>query len=554
MSLKPEELARLTPEKFNRLKLLLGASKPLEWYRCAGDKEYWFDSYAWTYNPKLPPSERWIKFVLFPKQREYLGWRKQRRLNKEDGVVVKSRDVGLTWLNIADQIHSWIFEQEFAGGFGSATEEKLDRIGDPGTILEKGRLLLDRLPEWMLPVGYDRRRCCGFKKFLNPENGSVITGECGDNIGRGGRTAIYDVDEAAFVEHANAVEAALSQNTNTVIWTSTVNGVGNLFHTKATGGKTPVFIFDWRDDPRKDQAWYDKEKERFAHDPALLASEVDHDFTASLDGIVIPGRWVSAAIDADKKIPGLTATGQTVAASDIAAGGSNKTVFGARSGPIVGNLEAWNEENTTRNAHRISEKTRDAKAVRLNYDANGIGIGCKSTWELEVYSNGRSTLGFGTNGILGGSSPTEMRWPDGKSSKELFANYRAEIAWQLRERFRKTWERIEFGTEHPLDELVCIPNHPELILQLSTPLMKVSATGKKLVESKEDMRKRGVVSPDWFDMLMYLFAPTPPPMQMSQGTTHSTQPSYAPAIQSAMPTARPIQQPSVQNGQFKFRK
>jgi hypothetical protein len=37
---------------------------------------------------------------------------------------------------------------------------------------------------------------------------------------------------------------------------------------KRWGGKTDVFIFDWRDDPRKDQAWYDKQCRQF--DPVTV--------------------------------------------------------------------------------------------------------------------------------------------------------------------------------------------------------------------------------------------------------------------------------------------
>ena len=125
----------------------LGSGSPRnerELQRCREDPCYWFDNYVWTYNPKLEAGSRWIKFVLFPKQREYLLWRLERIRDHEDGLVEKSRDVGMTWLNVGSQVHQWLFEEDFAGGFGSATEAKLDRIGDPKTILEKGRLLLKR--------------------------------------------------------------------------------------------------------------------------------------------------------------------------------------------------------------------------------------------------------------------------------------------------------------------------------------------------------------------------------------------------------------------------
>lgn len=473
-----------------------------EYEKCRADICYWFDTYVWTYNPKLGAGERWIKFTLFAKQREYLAWKQGRIDSHEDGVLEKSRDVGATWLNVGFQLHKWIFEDDFKGGFGSATEAKLDRLGDPDTILEKGRLLLRRLPGWMLPKGFDDRKHCGFLKFINPENGSTITGEAGDNIGRGGRNVVYDLDEAAFIERAEKVEAALSQNCDTVIWTSTVNGVGNTFWKKRFGGSVSVFVIDWRDDPRKTQAWYDAQAERFKHEPSVMASEVDRDYTASVEGVVIPGKWVQAAIDAVEalRIPLL---GGKKAAADIAAGGANKTVFGACTGVVVHSLKEWGEENTTINAYNLRDETRAVGATVLNYDANGIGIACKSTWALDP------SLGFKTNGIMGGASPSEAVWPDDRTSKELFYNYRAEIAWGLRERFRKTYEMRESIANHPFEDLISIPFHAELIAQLSMPIGKRAPNGKRIVESKEDMRRRGVISPDWFDFLMYLFAPEP---------------------------------------------
>lgn len=61
-------------------------------------------------------------------------------------------------------------------------------------------------------------------EVCNPENGAVIVGEAGDNIGRGNRTSIYFKDESAFYEHPDTIDAALSQTSNCKIDISTPNG------------------------------------------------------------------------------------------------------------------------------------------------------------------------------------------------------------------------------------------------------------------------------------------------------------------------------------------
>ena len=112
--------------------------------------------------------------------------------------------------------------------------------------------------------------------------GTIIKGEAGDNIGRGGRSSIYFKDESAFYERPDKIEAALSQNSDVKIDVSTPNGTGNPFYRKRHGGQIPVFTFHWRQDPRKDQAWYDNQKRIL--DPVILAQEVDIDYTSSAIG------------------------------------------------------------------------------------------------------------------------------------------------------------------------------------------------------------------------------------------------------------------------------
>ena len=58
--------------------------------------------------------------------------------------------------------------------------------------------------------------------------------------------------------------------------------------------------------------------------------------------------------------------------------------------------------------------------------------------------------------------------------------------------------------------MISIPDDPQLIAELSLPLYQFTGSGKIRIEGKEDMRRRGVKSPDRADALMYSFAPGGP--------------------------------------------
>src|SRR5262249_54910667 len=158
---------------------------------------------------------------------------------QEDGLVEKSRDMGASFLCCAHALHGWLFRPGYQVGFGSRKLEYVDEKGDPKAVFEKLRFLIDHLPGWMRPPGFRSSEHSFFAKLINPANGATITGEGGDQIGRGGRASVYFVDEAAFLERPRSVERALSQTTRVRIDVSTHNGPGTPFYAKRFGGKVP---------------------------------------------------------------------------------------------------------------------------------------------------------------------------------------------------------------------------------------------------------------------------------------------------------------------------
>ena len=464
-----------------------------------------------TYDPRLASEGKnpYIPLILFPKQRELVEWIIKCFRSKEEGIVEKSRDAGATWICLAVAWILWFLQPGVKIAFGSRVERLVDKIGDPDSILEKLRIMIDRLPREMQPRGWDKKVYAPYMKIINPENGSTITGEGGRNIGRGGRSSLYFIDEAAFLEYPDEAERALSENTDAKIWVSTPNGTGNPFYRKRFSGNFPVFPLEWRDDPRKDAAWYAKKVRTL--EPETLAQEVDLDYEASAGDVVCPAKMVrvSQLLRAQLAEEGLLKDVELdagIGGLDIAAGGKNKTVFVPRYGPLVGPPITWSEEDSINIAGRTNELARLTKCLIVKYDSVGVGKGVTSAL--------RRMPDIPSQGINPGDGPTKKRWPDGKRAKDKFLNLRAEMMWEVREALRRTYEHWLFingdgGVEHELSELLLLPDHSKLCAELSLPRYFFTTTGKIQIESKKQMAARGIASPDHADALVLTYAPRP---------------------------------------------
>ncbi len=425
-----------------------------------------------TFDPRL--AERGMRtvvpFVLFPKQREFIAWIHKRWLSREDGVVEKSRDAGVSWLTVAFAAWMMLFVPGTVFGFGSRKEDYVDKIGDPKSLFWKVREFINLLPMEFQPEGWDAKKHAPFMKIQNPDNGSFITGEAGDNIGRGNRTSIYVVDESAFLERPEQAEAALSQTSNCRIHVSTPNGVGNPFHRKAHDGKTPKFIFDWRDDPRKDEAWYEEQKNKL--DPVVLAQEVDRSYTASVANSFMPAEMVSAA---SRKGPAdLMPYGPIMVGVDVARFGDDKSVITVRQGRVLLRQIVFGKADVVDVAGRVKDvvKLQTEGVAQIAVDTIGIGAGVADILRRDY-------------GEIVQDVNSALRVDDGSNY-----NLRARMWQEMRE-----W--VKAGAS--------IPNDSDLITDLTSLQYKYKG-GLMLIEAKEDAKSRGIKSPDRADSLALTFA------------------------------------------------
>lgn len=101
------------------------------------------------------------------------------------------------------------------------------------------------------------------------------------------------------------------------------------------------------------------------------------------------------------------------------------------------------------------------------------------------------------------------------TNRDHFANIKAQKWDEVAMRFRKTYEVIEHGAKHPHDELVSINSETmdkqileKLKIELSAPRKDVDGNGRFKVESKKDLIKRGIPSPNVADaVIMSLIQP-----------------------------------------------
>ena len=161
------------------------STRPAEWI------QHWVD----TFDPRRTDN-KWIPFTFFKRQEELVRFLHECRNGSENGLIEKCRDAGATWVCCAYSVWSWLFIPNDAIGWGSRKSDLVDKLGDADSIFEKMRLIINRIPPEFLPDGFNPRLHATYMKMINPETGATISGEAGDNIGRGGRSSMYFKDEA----------------------------------------------------------------------------------------------------------------------------------------------------------------------------------------------------------------------------------------------------------------------------------------------------------------------------------------------------------------------
>jgi phage terminase large subunit len=465
-----------------------------------------------------------LPFILFPRQRDWIDWVIDRWRSRRPGLCEKSRDMGVTWLSVGLSCSLCLSYDGLAIGFGSRKTEYVDKIGTMKPILPKARMFMEHLPE-EFRGGYVPWRDGTFMRISFPDTGSIIAGEGGDDIGRGDRTSIYFFDEEAHHPRQDLVAAALSQTTNCQISMSSVRGMNNLFAQKRWGGKIDVFIFDWREDPRKDDAWYARQCEDL--DPVVVAQEIDRDYSASVKGVVIPGVWVRAAIDA-KVTLGIAPSGKKGVAFDVADEGEDKNAIARCEGTEVVETDEWSGKggDIFSSTEYVFDVCDEHGYSEFRYDADGVGADVRGDArvinERRAAANARKVNAIGYRGSEGVFEPEGVvegtkgsEGDAGRTNQDYFGNHKAQSWWSLRKRFQKTYRWVQYVKTNGKEGAICAaddiislnsktnPNLMKLVSELSQATYRQNEVGKLIIEKKPN----GMKSPNQADAVVIHYAP-----------------------------------------------
>lgn len=476
-----------------------------------------------TYDPRnISPIPKTMPFCVFPRQIDMLQFIYESVENQTSGLWEKSRDYGATWIACAASVHMWLFEPGTAIGFGSRKADLVDQLGDPKTIFAKIRQIIDNLPAFMLPKDLNHKLHLTYMKCINPENGSTIVGEGGDNVGRGGRTSLYFLDEAAHVERPELIEASLGDNTNVRIDISSVNGIGNPFYRRRMNGKewepgeqmvknrANILVLDWMDHPDKDQEWYENRKQK-AQDEGLahiFAQEVDRDYAASVEGVLIPAKWVRCVYQHyDELCEIVSKSGRIVGGQDAADGGDDSSALVMAHGVHV-ELAETDNRGADDAAPALLTLARMMGVQDYYYESTGVGTGVRVAAKMmnmvaQAWTPNAKVVNPHEDMIAGTRIGEEGR----RTNKDYFSNYKAQSSWALRLRFKRVYDYFNEGKPFDPDEIIIInpkmKNAEQLERELSQPTYSTNGAGKITIDKKPN----GTKSPNLFDALVICMSP-----------------------------------------------
>lgn len=231
--------------------------------------------------------------------------------------------------------------------------------------------------------------------------------------------------------------------------------------------------------------WVEQMKEDWGEGTPMWQSRVLGEFPDIDDTTLVPLSWIGPAVkmwhahnDAGRWDDAPIRIGV-----DVARFGEDRTVFADCNMTMgVKSIRRYPKQDTMTTAGAVMRKIKTDIPEQVRIDADGLGAG--------VFDrvNEQET---------GPTKVVEMRGGMKASDPERYANLRSEWYWTLR-------QRLDPASDSP----IALPDDENLKWQLTSIKFGLTSKGQVKIESKDDMRKRGVKSPDDADAVMYGMADT----------------------------------------------
>jgi hypothetical protein len=175
-------------------------------------------------------------------------------------TVPKSRAQGGTYVYLAVTIRRALKESGFTTGLVTRNESLVDSRVDDSAVMFKLAWMLDKLPAWMLPEGYERNFT---EHVIKLPNGSGWSGySATSDVARGGRTSAFFFDEPGSEEFVTAnrdykMLSSVSHVSNFIGLVSTYGVDSGVFYESANDPDNPrVYKLSWKDNPEHSKNMY----------------------------------------------------------------------------------------------------------------------------------------------------------------------------------------------------------------------------------------------------------------------------------------------------------
>ena len=219
-------------------------------------------------------------------------------------------------------------------------------------------------------------------------------------------------------------------------------------------------------------SWVERQKKAWGEDSARYKSKVLAEFPEADDTTFFSqdaiDNSIDTAIEEDTLIP-------VVLGCDIARFGEDDSVIYSNRGGRLRHYQTWTKANAVESANRIHEAAIALGATEVRID--GTGLGAPVVDMVVSMANDKYTV---ISVVGAAASPDNTRW----------LNARAFGYDNLREKMLTRQIDLDPEDKDLIDELMMIQ-------------YKFSPKGAIQIESKDDMRSRGVSSPDRLDAAMY---------------------------------------------------
>ena len=288
------------------------------------------------------------------------------------------------------------------------------------------------------------------------------------------------VDEASGVPEQvfEAAAGSMSGHSATTIMLSNPTRSSGTFFESQTRMADSWWTRRWScvDSPLVSDEFVQEMRERYGEESNAYRIRVLGEFPLADDDTIIPYHLIENATHRDVQIDEESTT--VVWGLDVARFGTDKTALCKRQGPVVSEIMAWQGLDLMQTVGRVVAEyealppSRQPKQILV--DSIGVGSGVVDRL---------NELGLPVRGINVAEAP---------SMGDTYLNLRSEL-----------W----FKTKGWLEDRSCkLPKNDKLIAELSSIRYSFTSSGKMKAESKDEMRKRGLTSPDLADALCLTMA------------------------------------------------